>query len=170
MHAWLLGASMYMRRRPASNCLLPITSAELVHLPACTRRLLRHVRVADASVACAGDNRQPKRYIPFAEGPRNCVGQSLAKVSLVATMALLLARFSFRLADDVSLPPPHGMHAALELLADTHTVTPAFCQALSHCTRPEDSCDAGQCSPARNPSCRVVPALAAHVYRKAERV
>ena len=57
-------------------------------------------------MACAGDNRQPKRYIPFAEGPRNCVGQSLAKVSLVATMALLLARFSFKLADDVSARSP----------------------------------------------------------------
>ena len=57
------------------------------------------------SCGCAGDNRQPKRYIPFAEGPRNCVGQSLAKVSLVATMALLLSRFSFKLADDVSLSP-----------------------------------------------------------------
>jgi len=53
---------------------------------------------------CAGEGRQPKRYIPFAEGPRNCVGQSLAKVSLVATMALLLSRFSFKLADDVTSP------------------------------------------------------------------
>ena len=66
----------------------------------CSCGLTRAVRHA------AGDNRQPKRYIPFAEGPRNCVGQSLAKVSLVATMALLLARFSFKLADDVSPPPP----------------------------------------------------------------
>ena len=30
------------------------------------------------------------------------MGQSLAKVSLVATMALLLSRFSFKLADDVT--------------------------------------------------------------------
>ena len=49
----------------------------------------------------AGDSRRPKRYFPFAEGPRNCVGQSLAKVSLVATMATLLSRFSFKLADKV---------------------------------------------------------------------
>ncbi len=50
----------------------------------------------------AADSRRPKRYFPFAEGPRNCVGQSLAKVSLVATMATLLQHFSFKLAEEVS--------------------------------------------------------------------
>ena len=53
------------------------------------------------SLHCAGDIRRPKRYFPFAEGPRNCVGQSLAKVSLVATMATLLQHFSFKLAEEV---------------------------------------------------------------------
>ncbi len=38
--------------------------------------------------------------MPFAEGPRNCVGQSLAKMSLAATIATLLQTFSFRLADE----------------------------------------------------------------------
>ena len=32
------------------------------------------------------------------------MGQSLAKVSLVATMATLLSRFSFKLAEEVSTP------------------------------------------------------------------
>ncbi len=44
---------------------------------------------------------RPKRYFPFAEGPRNCVGQNLAKVSLTATVATLMQHFSFRLADEV---------------------------------------------------------------------
>lgn len=50
---------------------------------------------------CAGSSKRPKRYIPFAEGPRNCVGQSLAKVSLLVTTATLLQHFSFKLADEV---------------------------------------------------------------------
>ena len=57
-----------------------------------------------AKGACtfAGDSKRPKRYFPFAEGPRSCVGQSLAKVSLVATMATLMQHFQFCLADEVS--------------------------------------------------------------------
>ena len=43
----------------------------------------------------AAEKGRAKRYIPFAEGPRNCVGQSLAKVSLVATLASLLPKFKF---------------------------------------------------------------------------
>ena len=54
-----------------------------------------------AQCACAEDSKRPKRYFPFAEGPRSCVGQSLAKVSLVATMATLMQHFHFTLADEV---------------------------------------------------------------------
>ncbi|KAK9916187.1 hypothetical protein WJX75_009837 [Coccomyxa subellipsoidea] len=51
-----------------------------------------------------GDSMRPKRYFPFAEGPRNCVGQNLAKVSLLGTMATLMQHFSFRLADEMGGP------------------------------------------------------------------
>jgi cytochrome P450 len=53
-----------------------------------------------------GNSRRPKRYFPFGEGPRNCVGQSLAKVSLVATAATLLQHFTFKLADEVTSYSP----------------------------------------------------------------
>ena len=46
---------------------------------------------------------RPKRYMPFAEGPRDCLGQNLAKVSLLATTATLLARLSFSLSSKVML-------------------------------------------------------------------
>jgi cytochrome P450 len=55
----------------------------------------------DAAAAAAGGADRPKRYFPFAEGPRNCVGQSLAMVTLPTTLALLLSRFHFRLADSM---------------------------------------------------------------------
>ena len=46
-----------------------------------------------------------KRYIPFADGPRNCIGQSLAQTTLPITLGALLSHFSFRLADQVSRAP-----------------------------------------------------------------
>lgn len=44
---------------------------------------------------------RPKRWIPFSEGPRSCVGRALADMSMTGTLATLLARFHFRLADKV---------------------------------------------------------------------
>ena len=43
-----------------------------------------------------------RRYLPFGDGVRSCVGQSLAKMNYTATLALLLSHFRFRLADRVS--------------------------------------------------------------------
>jgi hypothetical protein len=50
-----------------------------------------------------------KRYIPFAEGPRSCVGQSLAKTNLVATLASLLPGYHFAL--DESMGGAAGVRA-----------------------------------------------------------
>ena len=49
-----------------------------------------------------GDGRRLKCSIPFAEGPRNCMGQKLAKVFLLATIATLMQHFSSKLATEVS--------------------------------------------------------------------
>lgn len=43
-----------------------------------------------------------RRYLPFGDGMRSCVGQSLAKMNYTATLASLLCHFKFRLADRVS--------------------------------------------------------------------
>lgn len=54
---------------------------------------------------------QYKKYIPFGDGMRGCIGQSLAKMNYTATTALLLSHFTFRLADTVrSLSQPVATH------------------------------------------------------------
>ena len=65
----------------------------------------RHRCSVMSACSSAGESKRPKRYFPFAEGPRSCVGQSLAKVSLLATMATLMQHFHFCLADEVSPLP-----------------------------------------------------------------
>jgi len=50
-----------------------------------------------------------RRYMPFLEGSRQCVGISLARMTTAATVAALLSRFTFRLADDVRAPCLHCM-------------------------------------------------------------
>ena len=55
-------------------------------------------------VELGSGKRRAKRYFPFAEGPRHCVGMSLANITLPATLAVLLSRFSFKLADEVRRP------------------------------------------------------------------
>ena len=42
-----------------------------------------------------------KRFIPFSDGPRDCVGRNLATMNITAALATLLGHFSFRLADSV---------------------------------------------------------------------
>ena len=46
-------------------------------------------------------SKQGKRWFPFSDGPRNCVGQALAKMNMAATFAQLYSHYSFRLADEV---------------------------------------------------------------------
>ena len=46
-------------------------------------------------------NRQPQRFVPFTQGARDCVGQTLARLNLSTTLAQLFGSFSFRLAEEV---------------------------------------------------------------------
>ena len=60
---------------------------------------------ASASAAAAAAGEEPvrgRRYLPFGDGMRACIGLSLAKMNYTATVALLLSHFTFRLADRVS--------------------------------------------------------------------
>ena len=43
-----------------------------------------------------------RRWFPFSAGQRDCIGQNLARMNYTTTVAMLLARFSLRLAVPVS--------------------------------------------------------------------
>ncbi|DBA75716.1 TPA: hypothetical protein ACH3X1_010136 [Trebouxia sp. C0004] len=47
---------------------------------------------------------QPKRWFPFSEGPRSCVGQTLANMNVTGTLATMLAHYHFRLAEQMGGP------------------------------------------------------------------
>ena len=50
------------------------------------------------------DDTRIKRYIPFSDGRRDCVGQALARMNYTSTLARLLGNFHFELAPEVCNP------------------------------------------------------------------
>jgi len=60
--------------------------------------------VEDAMHAPVVGGRTVKRFVPFSEGVRDCVGQNLARLNLTTTLAQLYGSFSFRLAEEVKTP------------------------------------------------------------------
>ncbi len=61
--------------------------------------------VGDKFIADKGAGEQRyKKYMPFGDGMRACVGQSLAKMNYTTATALLLSHFTFRLAERVCKP------------------------------------------------------------------
>ena len=61
------------------------------------------------------------RFLPFASGPRNCVGQAYAMVEAKVVLAVLLAGFRFGISDEyrhapvtvLTLRPRHGVPVRL---------------------------------------------------------
>ena len=47
-----------------------------------------------------------KRYIPFSDGRRDCVGQALGRLNYTSTLARLLGNFHFDLAPEVNITLP----------------------------------------------------------------
>ena len=45
---------------------------------------------------------QVRRYMPYGSGSRECLGMPQARVTMLATLAVMLSRFSFGAADQVS--------------------------------------------------------------------
>ena len=66
---------------------------------------------------------QVKRFMPFLEGNRQCIGMSLAKLNYTTAVTLLLSHFSFRLADDVSACHPPSIPPTVALCCDDETLS-----------------------------------------------
>ncbi|CAL8469474.1 g9015 [Coccomyxa elongata] len=71
---------------------------------------------------------RPKRYMPFAEGPRSCVGKTLAQTTLPLTLAILLSHFSFKLADQMG--GPEGVRRAEQYTLVTGIAGGMFMHAI----------------------------------------
>ena len=74
----------------------------------------------DAYLAAQGDvadveREKVKRFIPFSVGPRQCIGQSLARLMHDGGIAALYQRFSFRLAERAGTPEQVESEVVLRL-------------------------------------------------------
>ncbi|KAJ6861286.1 hypothetical protein NC651_037385 [Populus alba x Populus x berolinensis] len=65
-----------------------------------------------------------RHFIPFATGPRNCIGQSFAMMEAKIILAMLISRFSFHISDSyrhapvvvLTIKPKHGVQVYLKPL------------------------------------------------------
>ena len=81
--------SALLREMPSSSACMSVAWQPLNMLRGCWRALR------------ALAMHQVKRFIPFSIGPRDCIGQNLAKVNYQTTVPMLLSQFSFKLAEEV---------------------------------------------------------------------
>ncbi|XP_061369078.1 cytokinin hydroxylase-like [Gastrolobium bilobum] len=66
----------------------------------------------------------PGRFIPFASGPRNCVGQSFAMMEAKIILAMLISKFSFTISENykhapvvvLTIKPKYGVQVCLKPL------------------------------------------------------
>ena len=65
------------------------------------------------------NGRKPQRFVPFSQGSRDCVGQTLARLNLSTTLAQLYGNFSFQLAPEVRSCHVH-IRACSPRLSESH--------------------------------------------------
>ncbi|CAH9141946.1 unnamed protein product [Cuscuta epithymum] len=65
-----------------------------------------------------------RNFLPFAAGPRNCIGQSYALMEAKIVLAMLISKFSFEISENyrhapvvvISIKPKHGLQIILKPL------------------------------------------------------
>ncbi|PON78218.1 Cytochrome P450 [Parasponia andersonii] len=68
----------------------------------------------------------PGRFIPFAAGPRNCVGQAFAMMEAKTILAMLISQFSFTISENyrhapviiLTIKPKYGVQVCLKPIED----------------------------------------------------
>ncbi|PNW81441.1 hypothetical protein CHLRE_07g356250v5 [Chlamydomonas reinhardtii] len=85
------------------------------------------VAAEEDDIVRAADTQSARGFLPFSEGPRNCVGQSLALLELRTALALLCGSFRFRLADDMG-----GVEGAVSEARQHITLKPGDRGLLMH--------------------------------------
>lgn len=67
---------------------------------------------------------QGRHFMPFAAGPRNCVGQTFAMMEAKIILAMLISKFSFNISDNyrhapivvLTIKPKYGVQVCLRPL------------------------------------------------------
>lgn len=57
--------------------------------------------------------RESVLFLPFGEGPRNCIGLRFGKMQAVIGLALLLKNFKFSVCDETQIPLTYNKEAFL---------------------------------------------------------
>lgn len=76
-----------------------------------------------------------KRFFPFSQGSRNCVGRGLAHMNFTTTVAKLYSHFTFRLADEVIVNGfrcPHLKLGALGWTLSSYVLVPCHATDARH--------------------------------------
>ena len=63
----------------------------------------------------AKQSRDPYTFLPFGQGPHNCVGLRFAQMEMKLVLVRILKKFQFQLSPDTTIPPFLGVRSTASL-------------------------------------------------------